>query len=113
MISNGRRAVSTGLLFRHNDDLECVNFPNLEMLDGHLGIYAHDNAKLRTITLPELTHITANLPEGFAPNAAVGLVWYDNPLLEEIDLSSLTFVEANREKMEFNDNPLLHTVWIK
>ena len=100
--------VSTGVLLRRNDDLQCVNFPNLETLDGHLGVYAHDNAKLRMISFPKLTTITANTEF----DDYNGINWFNNALLEEIDLSSLTYIAANRNQT-FSNNPLLHTVRVR
>lgn len=63
---------TTGWLVRHNDELECLSFPNLVTLDGVLGLYIQSNENLKIVSAPKLTTIIANRPSG-----ANGIVWYN------------------------------------
>lgn len=73
----------TGWLFRFSQMLECVTFPELKTIDGHLGLYIQSNDNLKYFGMPKLKSIRANR----AINYPCGVVNTGNPSLEVLDLS--------------------------
>jgi hypothetical protein len=81
--------------------------PELQTLDGALGLYVHRNSNLKTFSAPNVESITANRSDG----GHNGFVFRENAVLEVIDVSSLTHLEHNGP-YRISDNPALHTIFV-